>query len=276
TFVLHSDDVHHMGTADKRRKSVRSAWRGWAGAASDTMCAGDLSDSTGFDSDSLSQEVQSFRPTGNGSERSRTSTENDYASVIWESVGSTAGFSVGLNIGSTEPRYRQSQKIASLMDQDLSLMKQLLTLNEEIEQLKWRRRYCWSRSSVLTSSGDVDLGSAADFTSSETSIGWWAESGDLPAKYPSPSTLSLQMDHGRLSVYDEEDPTGTFNRRSARSKGILKAAMAAASSCHTTPQKTAGDPKGDFKERESFDSGIHEGYSDTLMRTNSVTEVTHL
>ncbi|KAL8604724.1 hypothetical protein ACOMHN_017683 [Nucella lapillus] len=114
---------------------------------------------------------------------------------------------------------------ASLMEQDLSLMKQLLTLNEEIEELKWRRRYCWSRtSSMMTSSGDVDLGSLTSFTSSEASLGWWrGESGDMLTKYPGISSLSLHTDHNRVSIYDEEDPMGTFNRRINRSRGSLRA-----------------------------------------------------
>lgn len=41
----------------------------------------------------------------------------------------------------------------SLMDQDLSLMKQLLMLNEAIEDLKFRRRH--SNSSVTSSSCDL-------------------------------------------------------------------------------------------------------------------------
>ena len=48
---------------------------------------------------------------------------------------------------------------ASLIDQDLTLMKQLLTLNEQIEELKWRRRYCsYSRGSLASS---ANFGSSA-------------------------------------------------------------------------------------------------------------------
>ncbi|XP_025110558.1 uncharacterized protein LOC112574004 [Pomacea canaliculata] len=163
------------------------------------------------------------------------------------------------------------KEMTSLMEQDLSLMKQLLTLNEEIEELKWRRKYCWSRSSVLTSSGDVDLGSATDFTESETSLGWRAESGEFPGKYPGPSSLSLQLEVGRLSVYDEEDPMGTFNRKCVRKGSVRKSV---ASSGQSRPQPVLEVKKGDFGERESFDSGIHEGFTEGL--TNMATEVTHL
>ena len=246
------------------------------------------------------------------------------------------------------------------MEQDLSLMRQLLTLNEEIEELKWRRRYCWSRasSSAMTSSGDVDLGSLASFTSSEASLGWWQESGDLLTKYPGISSLSLHADHARLSVYDEEDPMGTFNRHVARSKGSQRTLSAMGGNQtfqqqqqqqqqqtldenrtfqqqqqqlqqqqqtldenrtfqqqqqiqqqqQQQQQQTLGEnqmfqqqqqqlqqqqqqqiqsrtgwgrgeekeSEKEYAERESFDSGIHEGYTDTSLHTNSTTEVTHM
>ncbi|KAK7101076.1 uncharacterized protein [Littorina saxatilis] len=255
------------------------------------------------------------------------------------------------------------QEMTSLMEQDLSLMKQLLTLNEEIEELKWRRRYCWSRTS-MASSGDVDSSSLASFTSSDASLGWWRESGDLPPKYPGISSLSLHAgDHNRLSVCDEEDFSGTFNRYAARRHGSLRTLPVTGqghpqhkhlldvhdhqrhheSLRHHDTQQNLHQPlrhhdtqqnlleslrhndtqhhhehqrhheplrhhqhqqnlheslrhqaisdkqkqrvgaeervKKDFADPESFDSGIHEGYSDaslTLAHTNSITEMTHL
>lgn len=44
------------------------------------------------------------------------------------------------------------REMASLMDQDLSLMKQLLTLNETIEEIKYRRLHASSNDSMVTSS----------------------------------------------------------------------------------------------------------------------------
>ncbi|XP_076462395.1 uncharacterized protein LOC143294796 [Babylonia areolata] len=205
------------------------------------------------------------------------------------------------------------QEMTSLMEQDLALMKQLLTLNEEIEELKWRRRYCWPRaasSSLMTSSGDVDLGSLASFTSSEASLGWWrGESGDLLTKYPGVSSLSLHTDlNNRLSIYDEEDPMGTFNRRGTRSKGSLRTLpvvgasggavghhhhhqqqqqqqqhqqqqgqhpqQVPVSSPRTVGEERERDSKS-FAERESFDSGIHE-VDRPVPRINSGAEMTHL
>lgn len=46
---------------------------------------------------------------------------------------------------------------ASLMEQDLSLMRQLLTLNETIEDLKWQRKMSLDQSSSLSSSFDLSV-----------------------------------------------------------------------------------------------------------------------
>nr|XP_022317690.1 uncharacterized protein LOC111120928 [Crassostrea virginica] len=59
------------------------------------------------------------------------------------------------------------KEMASLMDQDLCLMKQLLTLNETIEDIKTRRWYSDSQNSLKASS--VDLG-ASDASLSETDM----------------------------------------------------------------------------------------------------------
>ncbi|ESO97116.1 hypothetical protein LOTGIDRAFT_174598 [Lottia gigantea] len=142
---------------------------------------------------------------------------------------------------------------ASLMDQDLSLMKQLLTLNEEIEELKWRRRYAWSKNS-MASSGDME---SNDWTESDVSM--CIPETDIPQKYPSPSSLSLQETHS-ASFYDDSDPCGTFNRSKAKSK-----------------IQTLLSKKSSFNERGSFDSGIHVGFNDsptnTAERTTRVTQL---
>ena len=54
------------------------------------------------------------------------------------------------------------------MDQDLSLMKQLLTLNEAIEDLKVKRLYHVSKDSLRGSSHDVL--NASDLSVSETDM----------------------------------------------------------------------------------------------------------
>lgn len=58
-------------------------------------------------------------------------------------------------------------EMASLMDQDLSLMKQLLTLNEAIEDLKTKRLYHVSKDSLPASSQDIH---ASDWSVSETDM----------------------------------------------------------------------------------------------------------
>lgn len=56
------------------------------------------------------------------------------------------------------------------MDQDLSLMKQLLTLNETIEDLKWQRQLSLDQSSSISSSCDLSMPSDW-LPSSETDTG---------------------------------------------------------------------------------------------------------
>lgn len=58
-------------------------------------------------------------------------------------------------------------EMASLMDQDLSLMKQLLTLNEAIEDLKTKRLYHVSKDSLRASSQELH---ASDCSVSETDM----------------------------------------------------------------------------------------------------------
>lgn len=58
-------------------------------------------------------------------------------------------------------------EMASLMDQDLSLMKQLLTLNEAIEDLKTKRLYHVSKDSLRASSQELH---ASDWSVSETDM----------------------------------------------------------------------------------------------------------
>ncbi|KAH3734002.1 uncharacterized protein LOC127850723 [Dreissena polymorpha] len=68
------------------------------------------------------------------------------------------------------------KEMASLMDLDLSLMKQLLTMNEAIEDIKSQSTFR-SRPSSLASSGDL---SASDWSVSETDM--YLSSNDICAK----------------------------------------------------------------------------------------------
>ncbi|CAL1530343.1 unnamed protein product [Lymnaea stagnalis] len=115
--------------------------------------------------------------------------------------------------GLEEPRKKNSldvaierlrHEMACLMEQDLCLMQQLLTLNEEIEDLKWRKRHVWNMSSSFYSS---------DMIQSASSLGKVDEAPAL--KFSTPSSLSLQLEgiSTRFSIYNDEDPNGTFNRK---------------------------------------------------------------
>ncbi|KAK6989861.1 flocculation protein FLO11 [Biomphalaria glabrata] len=96
-------------------------------------------------------------------------------------------------------------EMACLMEQDLYLMKQMLTLNEEIEDLKWRRRHAWGTSSSSFYSSDM--------MQSNLSLGKGEE--QAPFKFSPPSSLSLQLEGAstRFSLYNDDDPYGTFNRK---------------------------------------------------------------
>ncbi|KAH9493158.1 hypothetical protein Btru_022503 [Bulinus truncatus] len=104
-------------------------------------------------------------------------------------------------------------EMASLMEQDLHLMKQMLTLNEEIEDLKWRKRHAWGEMSSSFYSSDM--------IQSNISVGRADE--QVPLKFSPPSSLSLQLEgiSNRFSVYNDDDPCGTFNRKTFPSKTYL-------------------------------------------------------
>ena len=79
---------------------------------------------------------------------------------------------------------------AGLMDQDLSLMKQLLTLNEAIEDIKWQRNYYSSQSSMAASSCDLN---ESDWSVSETDM-FGSESDDLDKQTTVASPVTAQRD----------------------------------------------------------------------------------
>ncbi|KAK3090485.1 hypothetical protein FSP39_012222 [Pinctada imbricata] len=59
------------------------------------------------------------------------------------------------------------KEMSSLMDMDLSLMKQMLTLNEAIEEMKAKRLYTVSKDSLCESSGRM---TASDFSVSDNNF----------------------------------------------------------------------------------------------------------
>ncbi|KAL5022564.1 hypothetical protein ScPMuIL_001719 [Solemya velum] len=96
------------------------------------------------------------------------------------------------------------EEMSTLIDQDMSLMCQILTLNEAVEDLKSRREYHYrKRLDDSSSCGSLWSVSTDDLRKSDTVE-------ELHQKYPSPSTLSL---HSRISrSYDVEDVHSTPKR----------------------------------------------------------------
>ena len=87
------------------------------------------------------------------------------------------------------------------MDQDLSLMKQLLTLNEAIEDLKWQRNYYHSQSSIPQSSCDL---SESDWSVSETDM--FGSENEAVEKL-TPSSLLIPTSITKADVINDIDTT---------------------------------------------------------------------
>lgn len=160
------------------------------------------------------------------------------------------------------------REMASLMDQDLSLMKQLLILNEAIEDLKVQRGYLSSRGSLPSSSCDL---SESQWSVSETEM--FESENELTNKYPSPSTLSLNNEDKTKITSDFDDIINEANEKLCITKKLFDKKS-------TPSSQVTGDKKNnaildnnknifvenDFnaskrarhEEQNSFDSGIHE------------------
>ena len=152
---------------------------------------------------------------------------------------------------------------ASLIDQDLALMRQLLTLNEQIEELKWQRKLCgYSRGSLESScTMDASLATLSD-TDGDNSR---QDLRDFPSKYPSPSSLSLFRE--QLMERDRSS-SGSLNRLYG-SAGLRHAPRTESpltlSDCRHSDTMRSGDSSSSADiskktqgDQHSFDSGIHE------------------
>ncbi|KAK3609750.1 hypothetical protein CHS0354_029199 [Potamilus streckersoni] len=151
-------------------------------------------------------------------------------------------------------------EMSSLMDQDLSLMKQLLTLNETIEELKWQQRHYHSRSSIAESSCDL---TNSDWSVSETDM--YESENDSLQKYPTPSALSL---HSWLSKRENSEE----HQCESDEKTVQVKSCSNNNQCDTykghplvTSRKfieaeflVRCNIKECFEENNSFDSGIYE------------------
>ncbi|XP_029640199.1 putative uncharacterized protein DDB_G0272516 [Octopus sinensis] len=109
------------------------------------------------------------------------------------------------------------REMNSLMDQDLSLMKQLLILNETIEDLKVQRGYLSSRGSLPSSSCDL---SESQWSVSETEM--FESENELTNKYASPSTLSLNLEHKCHITSDFEDLINEANKKMCITKKFFE------------------------------------------------------
>lgn len=107
------------------------------------------------------------------------------------------------------------EEMNSLMDQDLSLMKQLLTLNETIEELKWKRRCSYD--SMPDSSAELDV---SDWSVSDNDL--FESCGDLSGKcqseeteIPEVTSLSNTLKH-KCTTQDIQTSTKKMNQTSEK------------------------------------------------------------
>ena len=142
---------------------------------------------------------------------------------------------------------------ASLMDQDLSLMKQLLTLNESIEDLKWQRKYYYS--SVQSSSCED-----SDWSVSETEM--YDSDSDVATKYPTPSSLSLQSAKNKRFGSDDSTTDNGFVHSSDQTLNLnlnkSKFMETGKRFVETQIMVNGSSYKSCHGEQNSFDSGIHD------------------
>ncbi|KAL8623779.1 hypothetical protein ACOMHN_054085 [Nucella lapillus] len=152
---------------------------------------------------------------------------------------------------------RLRTEMTSLMDQDLSLMKQLLTLNETIEELKWQRRYYYSRGSLP--------GSSTDLRHSDCSFS---------------DTEMYESDDDSLHTAARENPHVTTSSKAASSRLMPLVVLTPSSSSSSSSSRQGTTKQGSEKkgvdcrvsepssvklfhgEQDSFDSGFHEASSE--------------
>ena len=169
----------------------------------------------------------------------------------------------------------------SLMDQDLSLMKQLLTLNETIEELKWQRRYYYhhnhhhhshSRCSLHVSSTDV---LHSDLSISDTEM----YDSDDDALLTIPQTATATITPAAPVVVLSPSSSSTASSSYPRKYGVLHGSdhvTATHAPCSdsdsqrdasTDSQTVVGTESSSSSKvyhsgQDSFDSGIHDPCSE--------------
>ena len=151
------------------------------------------------------------------------------------------------------------------MDQDLALMRQLLTLNEQIEEMKWRRKLGGYLNPAHFSQSSSSCYLPGGYSSSSVATSASGLALAEPAlKYPSPSELSLLHGVGQFSTQEslladrdeegkeEEDPTTpTPGRAGQRGFGRFSEAL---DSSGVTPSSQF-DREGSNSTRSTSDLG---------------------
>ncbi|VDI07638.1 Hypothetical predicted protein [Mytilus galloprovincialis] len=84
----------------------------------------------------------------------RKKASEDFKQSLNEHSEKNVGIGKRTSLSTAMDKLRE--EMASLVDQDLSLMKQLMTLNETIEEIKTKRLYGVSKDSVAESIDGVD------------------------------------------------------------------------------------------------------------------------
>ncbi|KAH3809225.1 leucine rich adaptor protein 1-like [Dreissena polymorpha] len=130
-------------------------------------------------------------------------------------------------------------EMVSLMDLDLSLMKQLLTLNETVEELKWQRKFINNQSSSPSSSCDLTV--PYDWLLSDHDL--QNPTPDLSRKLPTGLTESETSAPCSSSPNDPVRLATQFHQLSISEECVFR------------PDPKVGTT---YHEGDSFDSGIHE------------------
>lgn len=107
------------------------------------------------------------------------------------------------------------EEMNSLMDQDLSLMKQLLVLNETIEELKWKRRCSYD--SMPDSSAELDVSdwSLSDNDLFESCDDVCKKSQHGETEVPEVTSLANAIKH-KCTTHESHIPTKKIEKKSEK------------------------------------------------------------
>lgn len=150
---------------------------------------------------------------------------------------------------------------SSLMEQDLSLMRQLLTLNETIEELKWQRRYYYSRRSLSGSSLDLNHSdcsvSDTEMYDSEDDSGLLNSSGEAATATASTTCKTPIVTLTSPSSSSSSCSSSASSPR-MKEKRCVDGQKLLLGSSKINSEKSSKI----YHEKSSFDSGIHEQSSE--------------